>query len=476
MHAGILLGVLAYEVLCILGIGLYLQRRREGAAGEFLLASRDMSTPVVAITLALTVLGTPHIFGVFEMAYGIGAIAIWFPLAHVVLLVVASLTTGRWVRRLEVTTMPELLARMYGEVPRLLIACVMAGMVWGILTLESQGIGLVFSILTGITPQVGAVVGGLFGVLYVVLAGMKEVGWVNVINCVVMYAGIIVATVWLTFQLPGGWEGVGAFYATEPWKLSIFGTPDLLFTFALGTVLSVVFTQSVSQQLMQPAMSAESEQAIRRSLWISAPVNGLWGAFVVAIGLAARAHPEFGALGPKVAANAMLVELLPGWLVAWILATFLAAILSSFAMAVMAPATIFAVDLYKNLFHPTADEARITNVTRIAIVVLSVPAVLVAAYLPPVIQAINWLFAWLTPVFWLVVFGLFWKRSNVAATITLVVAWTLNSLWSFTPLASSLGMTGVPNVYVTLAVSLVVGGALTAALDGKPGLLREAAS
>jgi SSS family solute:Na+ symporter len=474
VHAGILLAVLAYEVLCIIGIGLYLQRQREGAAGEFLLASRDMPMPVVAITLALTVLGTPHIFGVLEMSYGIGAIAIWFPLAHVVLLVVASLTTGRWVRRLQVTTMPELLARMYGEGPRLLIACVMAGMVWGILTLESQGIGLVFSILTGITPQVGAVVGGLFGVLYVVLAGMKEVGWVNVINCVVMYAGMIVATAWLTFQLPGGWDAVSAFYATEPWKLSILGTPDLLFTFALGTVLSVVFTQSVSQQLMQPAMSAESESTIRRSLWISAPINGLWGAFVVSIGLAARAHPEFGALGPKVAAPAMLVQLLPGWLVAWILATFLAAILSSFAMAVMAPATIFAVDIYKNLFDPSADEARITRVTRIAICVLSVPAVLVAAYLPPVIEAINWLFAWLTPVFWLILFGLFWKRSNVAATVTLIVAWGLNSLWSFTPLASMIGMTGVPNVYVTLAVSLVVGGALTAALDGKPGLLREA--
>jgi SSS family solute:Na+ symporter len=474
VHAGILVAVLAYEVLCIIGIGLYLQRQRQGAAGEFLLASRDMSTTVVAITLALTVLGTPHIFGVFEMSYGLGAIAIWFPLAHVVLLVVASLTTGRWVRRLEVTTMPELLSRMYGEGPRLLIACVMAGMVWGILTLESQGIGLVFSILTGITPQVGAVVGGLFGVLYVVLAGMKEVGWVNVINCVVMYAGIIVATAWLTFQLPGGWDGVSAFYAAEPWKLSILGKPDLLFTFALGTVLSVVFTQSVSQQLMQPAMSAESENAIRRSLWISAPANGLWGAFVVSIGLAARAHPQFGALGPKVAANAMLVELLPWWLVAWILATFLGAILSSFAMAVMAPATIFAVDLYKNLFDPAADEARITNVTRIAILVLSVPAVLVAAYLPPVIEAINWLFAWLTPVFWLILFGLFWKRSNVAATVTLIVAWGLNSLWSFTSLASMVGMEGVPNVYVTLAVSLVVGGALTAVLEGKPGLLREA--
>jgi SSS family solute:Na+ symporter len=285
-----------------------------------------------------------------------------------------------------------------------------------------------------------------------------------------MYAGIIVATAWLTFQLPGGWGSVSAFYAAEPWKLSISG-PPICCSRSRSARFVRWCSQSVSQQLMQPAMSAESEAPSGDRSGSPAPANGLWGAFVVSIGLAARAHPQFGALGPKVAATTMLVELLPWWLVAWILATFLGAILSSFAMAVMAPATIFAVDIYKNLFDPSADEARITNVTRIAILVLSVPAVLVAAYLPPVIEAINWLFAWLTPVFWLILFGLFWKRSNVAATVTLIVAWGLNSLWSFTSLASMLGMAGVPNVYVTLAVSLVVGGSLTAALDGKPGLL-----
>lgn len=478
MHLHILIAVLAYELLVIVGIGLYLSRRqRHATEGEFLLSSRDMPVSVVAITMALTVLGTPHIFGMFEMSYGIGAIAVWFGLAHVILLVVASLTTGRWARRLQITTMPELVSRLYGDVPRLMIACVMAGMVWGILTLESQGIGIVFSTITGVSIQQGAVIGGLFGVLYVVLAGMKEIGWINVINCVVMYLGLIVATVYLTAELPGGWEGVRTHYLDQGlgWKLSIFGTSELLATFALGTVLSVVFTQSVSQQLMQPAMSARDEETVRMALWISAPVNGFFGVFIVAIGLAAAANPEFAELGPKMAASGMLLELLPPWLVAWLFATFLAAVLSSFAMTVMAPATIFAVDIYANLYDPNADEQTKTRVTRIAIVVLASMAVVVAGYLPPIVEAINWLFAWLTPVFWLILFGLFWKRSNVAAVATLVVAWLMNSVWSFTTLKETLGLAQVPNVYVTFVVSLVLGGALTALTPGRPGLFREMA-
>jgi SSS family solute:Na+ symporter len=246
-----------------------------------------------------------------------------------------------------------------------------------------------------------------------------------------------------------------------------------MLTFALGTVLSVVFCQGISQQLLQPAMSAKNESTIKKALWIAAPVNGLFGVFMVCIGLAAKANPEFNPLGPKMAATTMLLELLPPWLVAWLFATFLAAVLSSFAMAVMAPATIFTIDIYKNLFNPNADEKDETRVTRIVILILAGAAVLVATYLPPIVAAINWLFAWMTPVFWLIVFGLFWKRSSAAAVLTLVTTWIMNSLWSFTSVPATLGMPDLPNVYITLASSLFVGIIATALLDGEPGLFRE---
>ena len=69
MNTGILIAVLIYEVSIILGVGLWLAKREAAHAkheGDFALAGRHLPVPVIAITLALTVLGTAHILGVFN--------------------------------------------------------------------------------------------------------------------------------------------------------------------------------------------------------------------------------------------------------------------------------------------------------------------------------------------------------------------------------------------------------------------------
>jgi len=482
MRLGILTAVLLYEIVVILGVGLYLaglQRKRAAAKesheGDFLLSGRNLPMPVLAVTLALTVLGTVHIVGLFESSWHMGAVSLWFSFAHVILLVVVCMATGRWARRLEVTTMPELVEKLFGPTSRLVVTCVMAPIIWGILTLECQGLGIILSALTGWSIQNGAIVGAVLGVLYVILAGMKEVGWVNLINTVVMYVGLIISAVYLTARLPNGWEGVSTYYQSmdQSWMLSVLGTQELFLTFAVGITLAVVFCQGISQMLLQPAMSAKNEKDIKKAIWIAAPVNGLFGVFTVSMGLAAKTLPEFNALGPKMAAPAMLVQLLPPWLVAWLLASFFAAVLSTFAMTAMTPATIFTMDLYKNLYNPNATEADERRVTRIAIVVLAIFAVVTGASLPVIVGALNWLFAWLIPVFWLVVLGLYWKRSSVAAVTTMLSAWIVNTLWSFTSLPALLGMEKVPNAYVILVVTFAVLLTLLNVLETKPGYFKE---
>lgn len=479
MQTGILIAVIVYELLIVLGVGIWLARKEAGhakASGEFALAARSLPVSVVAVTLALTVLGTAHILGVFEMTWFLGASAVWFSIAHVVLLVLVCFATGLWVRRLGVTTVPEILERLFGTEVRLIVSCVMAGIIFGILTLETQGIGIIISAMTGWDVASGAVVGGVIGVLYVILAGLKEVGWINLINAVVMYIGLILATIFLAFELPGGsYDHVADFYNNqgESHMLSIFGTPEIMLTFALGTTVAVVFSQSVNQMLMQAAMAAKSENTIKKALWVAAPVNGLFGVFAVVIGLAAKSLPEFQALGPKVAATTMLVTLLPGWLSALVLASFLAAILSTFAMTCLSPATILANDIYKRLYRPQATEADVTRVTRLMIVILAVIAMAVAAFLPPILAAINWLFSWLVPVFWLLVFGLFWRRHAGVAIATLLTAWGVNCAWSFTDFPAVLGLAGTPNAYMTLGATLLVYGIGHLLAPGQPGLFRE---
>ncbi|WP_114520790.1 sodium:solute symporter family protein [Altererythrobacter sp. ZODW24] len=481
MDLPLLIGVLAYELIVIVGLGVWLQRRHKaGTSAEFALAGRDLPTPVVAVTLALTVLGTAHILGVFEMTWMMGAIAIWFSIAHVILLTFVCLGTGLWVRRLGVTTVPELLDRAFGMETRLFVSCIMAGVLFGILTVEAQGIGIIFATLTDWSIQTGAIVGGTLGILYVIFAGMREIGWVNLVNAVVMYLGLIAATVYIGMTLPGdGFDSVGEFYRStgQDSALSIWGTPELLVNFAIVNVVAVLFSQSINQMLMQPAMSAKNEATVRKALWIAAPVNGLFGVFAVVIALAARAQPEFAGMAdaPKVGTTAMLLDYLPPWLAAVLLASFLAAILSTFAIIALSIATIFTNDIFTPLYAPKSSAATQTRVIRIVIVVVSSIAIAVASLLPPILAAMIWLFAWLVPVFWIFVSGLLWKRHQGVAIATLLIAWAANAAWSFTSLPQVFGLesAGAYNAYVTVIVSVVVMVIGNLMVSAEPGLLKN---
>lgn len=462
MNIAMLAGILTYILLLIGGVFAWLAWRTTAAGpreAEFELAGRNLPVVVLIPTLALTILGSAHILGVFELSWFMGGTAMWFGLACALAIAVVCLTTGRWMRRLRLATVPELLEYLFGPGVRTAVCCVMAGVIFGLLTLETQGIGIVLAAATGWNIREGVILGGVLGVLYVILAGMKEVGWINLVNAVVMYVCLILGTVFMAAALPEGFDTVSNHYvqAGEAHKLTIFGPMELLLTFALGLVIAVNFSVPVNQFMLQVAMSAQSERAVVRSMWLAVPLNGLFCVFIVVLGMTAKSLPEFNELGPKLAAPAMLAEMLPGWLAVLLLASFIAAIMSTFAMTCLAPATIFSMDLYRRLYRPDAAGTEITRVTRIAIVVIAAAATIIACFLPPILAALSWLLAWLVPILWLVFTGLFWRRSTSAAVITLVLAWTANMIWTFTPLAGAMGMQQVPNVYVALAVTVVAG-------------------
>jgi SSS family solute:Na+ symporter len=463
MNIGLIIAVLAYELVLILGVAYWVSRQPKSSVqndAEFTLGGRQMGIPVIAATLALTVLGTPHIMGIFEMAWNMGATALWFSIAHVILLVIVCLSTGLWVRRIGVTSVPQLLEDLYSPAIRVIVGCVMAGSIFGVLTLETQGLAILFSTMTGWEVKYSAIAGGILGVLYVVLAGIKEVGWINVANASLMYVSVILATIFIAIELPNGdFSSVSDYYVAndQAHMLSIFGSSELMWTFALGLVIALVFSQPANQPLLQVCMSAKDEKTIKKALWIAAPVNGMFGVFICVIGLTAKSIPEFEVYGAKVAATTMLVQLLPTWLVVFLVGSFMAAILSSFAMTALAPATIFSNDIYRRFYNPKATEQDITKVTRIAILLLAIAAVVVGSFLPPILASIGWVLAWLMPVLWLLISGLFWKRSSLAALITLITVWLVNSLWSFTYLSEWLNMQQIPNSYVMLVLTLIVG-------------------
>ncbi|HBZ49675.1 MAG TPA: sodium:solute symporter [Halieaceae bacterium] len=458
--------VLIYNIAVIGGIGCYLAWREKisGNVTDLATGGRNAGMAMLSVTLAITYLGSAHVYGLMEMSFGLGAIALWFCFAHTILICVICLGTGPWVRRLGCATIPELLGRMYGPKMRTYVACIAAMVVFGLVTLETQTLGIGISAISGWSLGWSAVLGAVLGTAYVTFGGIKQTMWVNLVNAVVMYVSIIAAGIYLGFVLPEGWEGVREHYVVsgEAYKLSVFGTPDLMVGFALAAVFSVVFSQSVNQQGMAAAMSARNEAVIRRSLWIAAPINGLFGVFPVLCGLAAATIPEFAQLGPKLAAATMVVQLLPTWLVVLLQAGFLGALLSTFAMSALAPATIFTKDIVgANVEGGLSLNQEHRLIQRVILIVGALAAALTFFNHPNVISAITWLFAWLAPLFFVIVAGLFWKRSTAAAFTILFGTWLVNCVWSIGPIrqfisSSMPALAQLENAHISVIVAFIL--------------------
>lgn len=479
MNLGVLIVVIIYEIVSIIGVGWFLSRKHKKHAGveedSFALAGRGLGTAHVGVTLALTMLGSAHIWGSTENAFSMGGIAVWFGIACTVMMVVITQITGPWVRKIGTTTIPDLFGKMFGGKTRILVACVMGPLIFGCLALETQAIAVTFQALTGWPYTLGAIIGGVFGLLYVLIAGMKEVSWLNMINCALMYISLIIALIALFIYLPDGWDGIEKTLVAQgdSWMLGIFGNKNLIIGFAIPSIFTATLFQGVSQMGLHTAIAAKDVKSVKKSIWLAGPLNGLFCIIPVLIGMAALALPEFNKFGALLAAPMLIVEILPKWVVVLVMASFLGALLSTFAMTSLAPATIFAHDLYGGLYKKDASEKEKTRVTRIAIVIIGILAIVISNSQPAVVPTINWIFTWAAPLFTMMVIGLTWKRNTIAAVITFFAAWIANMIWTTFGLQASLGADTIHGVYITLVVTLIFGIILTAILPGEKGLLKE---
>lgn len=239
-------------------------------------------------------------------------------------------------------------------------------------------------------------------------------------------------------------------------------------------LLSPFFAHCCGQQTIQTAASAKSEKALKRICWFVGPMNVIIGAISICIATTARTMPEFAQFDNKLVTAQMLVNSLPDWFIAILFAAFVAALLSSYGGFLIGPATVITVDFIKEFYKKDMTEKQEANYIRIFIGVGAVVTCLMALTLPTIVNMFTWVYSFMIPVFFLFIFGLWWKRNAVVGVTAFAASWVIATVWTLFPqVPQALHMGNVHICYVIIVVSLVVLVVGNLVCDGKPGYFRS---
>ena len=355
MNVGLFIAVVIVMMLLVGGVSVYmkLQERRKNQLAannvdDFATASRSLGVLGLSCTLGLKCLGSGYVLGMPGAGWNYGVGTWWYMAATGAMFVILCAFTGPWVRRFGYTTVNELWGKMFNQKTAVMMSGIAAGTCFGIMTLEIQGVGTIISVLTGWKLAVGCIFAGVVSILYVIFGGMKQIAKLNQINAFIMYAGVLIALFTIGKYLPDGWQGVNEYYLSgdESWKLNIMANAETWRTYIIGMFLAVLFYNTIGPTSLQIISSTKNVNVIRKSIFWMIPMNLMFGACILAFGMAAKSIAEYSAIpGPPIATVTMLMNLLPNWIVVWIFVSFSLAMISTIAMQLLVMPTCFIRDV-----------------------------------------------------------------------------------------------------------------------------------
>lgn len=221
---------------------------------------------------------------------------------------------------------------------------------------------------------------GLFATFYTALGGMKAVIWTDVIQFLVLFGGMVLASILIIFKVDGGVAGMfgamqdagkTAFVASMPemeqatgWlaKLRIYFTKDqatLIGTLVASLVGHIGF-YTVDQVVVQRYLTTKSLRDARRSFWLNAAANTTLHFCLAFLGVALFAyfiqHPHPATLmGQDFKADwrypYFIATAMPIGVAGLLIAALYAATMSSVDSGINSCTTAFMVDFWRRLKH-----------------------------------------------------------------------------------------------------------------------------
>lgn len=394
------------------------------SSGDFFVAGRGLSAPLIFSTVLAANIGAGTTVGAAGLAYTEGISAWWWNGSAAIGSLALAFWIGPRIWRLAsqqgFLTAGDFLEHRYSATVR----GVMGSFIWlGTLSILAGQLiagAAVLNVVAGLSKESGIVIGAVVMTVYFVAGGLLSSAWVNLLQLIVLLGGLIVAMPMLYSDVGGtaGFQNIVAPHSGywDFWYSTGTGRSG----WAMLAMLTPAFI--VSPGLLQKAYGAKNERAVRLGIGLQGGALMLFGLIPVFFGLAARAA-QLEIDDPNLVLPTVLATQLPVVVGALGLAAVFSAEVSTCDAILFMLSTSLSKDLYKRFVNPDADDRRVLLVARLAAVAGGAGGIVLAIQLQTVIDALAIFYSLLSVSFFVpVVGGLVSRKAGAPEALSAMAA------------------------------------------------------
>lgn len=432
----------------------------------FFLADRNLKSWVTAISSTASSESAWAVLGTVGLAYKEGLSSAWFMpgclLGYALNWFCIAEPLRRHSRENHSITIPDYLeAHFQDKTHTLRVLSVVIIFVCMMAYIASQftAIGKTFDALFGVPHYLSIPIGGAVIIMYTMMGGFLAVAWTDFAQGLVMAAGLVILALAAVLSLGGLSEAIRQVNAQSPEILSWTGGKTVpVFMGAVVGLLGIGLGYPGQPHVLTRYMAAKDAAVIEKGTWIAIGWGVLIYGSAIILGICGRAilpgleDPEH--LFPR-AADMLLP---PVW-TAIVLTGVLAAIMSTVSSQIIVAASTVAHDVCGKLLDRQLSHEKMLAVSRAAVLILGVGAMLIAL---AETRVIFWfvLFAWsgLGASFGpLILFMLYSKGvTRQGAVAGIVVGFLATILWKATGLSETVIYELVPAfLFSSIAIAAV---------------------
>ncbi len=432
--------IIAFYLVGMIALSIYIGRDQKDAA-DYYVGGRNVPWWALGISTMATQTSANSFIGIpayVALAVGGGLAWLQYELAVPLAMIFILVFLLPFFRKLRLVTVYEYLQYRFGSGTRYFLSAVF---------LIARGVGtaagvyagsIVISVCLGISGHMAILLMGTFGIIYDTIGGIKMVICSDVIQMVLLFAGLI-SCIWCVAIAVGGWEPMLTSLSAERWRALQFtsgigessnGTP--FWAFLLGGFFLYCSYYGVDQTQAQRALSSPSIEDTKRAMIFNGlarfPLTVLYLMLGIA-GAAAYAHiPSIRSAvpldRPDYLVPEIIMQLLPSGLRALLLASLLAASMSGLDSALNSLSAVTVEDFIKRKVN--LNDRQLLRVGKITTAMWGVIISIFALFITkdtPVVVTINRIgSAFYGPILATFVMGVLSKRVNGRGIVTGVLA------------------------------------------------------